>query len=406
MRNKLSMHALLSLACCLAAAFITASLLSAYYSREHFRELSRILNEITADSPEAEQAVASALKAYESGIINSDYENIIQKYGYGQEDFLKPAHKYVIPFAAVGFAVGGILFAAAIFGIRKKESGRIKKLTVYLENVNSGKGGILPESGGSAFLELEDEIYKTVTELNQTKDYALKAKNNYAENLYNIAHQIKTPITAASLSVQMMRKEAATGAVIPGSTHLENLEQIEKQLLRLTGLEESLLLLSRIDSGTLEMKTENVDVFTLLTLAADNLCELLSKACVSVNIPEGEAVSIRADINWTMEAVMNLIKNCMEHTPPGGIVSCSYEQNPLYTRIRIWDTGSGFAKEDIPHLFERFYRGRERRQEAQTKGTGIGLAISKAVIESQNGTISAENLTGGGACFEIRFYSH
>ena len=99
---------------------------------------------------------------------------------------------------------------------------------------------------------------------------------------------------------------------------------------------------------------------------------------------------------------MNLLKNCMEHTPSGGAVHCSYEQNPLYTQIRIRDTGAGFAAEDLPHLFERFYRGRD----AKDGGIGIGLALSKAIIERQNGTITARNLPEGGACFEIRFYCH
>ena len=99
---------------------------------------------------------------------------------------------------------------------------------------------------------------------------------------------------------------------------------------------------------------------------------------------------------------MNVLKDCMEHTPPGGTVHCAYEQNPLYTQIRIWDTGAGFAKEDISRLFERFYRGKEVKGD----GIGIGLALSRAIIESQNGTITARNLTDAGACFEIRFYSH
>ncbi len=111
---------------------------------------------------------------------------------------------------------------------------------------------------------------------------------------------------------------------------------------------------------------------------------------------------ICADMEWTMEAIMNILKDCMEHTPSGGTVHCSYEQNPLYTQIRIWDTGAGFAKEDIPHLFERFYRGRKMKGD----GIGIGLALSKAIIEEQNGTITARNLINAGACFEIRFYSH
>ena len=98
---------------------------------------------------------------------------------------------------------------------------------------------------------------------------------------------------------------------------------------------------------------------------------------------------------------MNLMKNCMEHNP-GGTVHCSYAQNPLYTEILIWDEGEGFAREDMPHLFERFYRG----QNAGEGGIGIGLSLSKEIIERQNGTIRAGNKPDGGAFFEIRFYSH
>ena len=110
---------------------------------------------------------------------------------------------------------------------------------------------------------------------------------------------------------------------------------------------------------------------------------------------------VTVDLDWTMEAVMNLMKNCMEHSP-GGTVHCSYAQNPLYTEILIWDDGEGFAKEDIPHLFERFYRGKNPCE----GGIGIGLALSKELIERQNGTIRAKNIPDGGALFEIRFYSH
>jgi len=112
-------------------------------------------------------------------------------------------------------------------------------------------------------------------------------------------------------------------------------------------------------------------------------------------------MSVIADLDWTMEAMMNLMKNCMEHNP-GGTVSCSYAKNPLYTEILIWDQGEGFAEEDIPHLFERFYRGKN----AGEGGIGIGLALSKEIIERQNGTIRAKNKPEGGALFEIHFYSH
>lgn len=180
------------------------------------------------------------------------------------------------------------------------------------------------------------------------------------------------------------------------------LAQIHKQLGRLTHLEEALLLLSRLDAGILPLKMEAVDVYTAVSLAADNLQEVFEAAGLSVDIPEMGEMKILADLDWTMEALMNLFKNCAEYTPPGGRIHCACSQNPLYTEIILWDEGKGFDKEDIPHLFERFYRGKN----ASGNGIGIGLSLAREIIERQNGTIRAVNLPGKGAAFEIRFYSH
>ncbi len=92
----------------------------------------------------------------------------------------------------------------------------------------------------------------------------------------------------------------------------------------------------------------------------------------------------------------------MEHSVYGGMIYCDYSSNPLYTEILIWDDGNGFEMEDIPHLFERFYRGKT----ATTNGIGIGLSLARSIFEIQNGTITARNLPEGGACFEIRVYRH
>lgn len=295
-------------------------------------------------------------------------------------------------FAAAGFLSGMLLFLCVFLIWRRREAERIKSLTEYLRRINAGKEENLFSVGEDELSRLQDEMYKTVTELYQTRDAALKAKNNFAENLANIAHQLKTPITAISLSVQMLKENPDHGYS----------EQIEGQLARLAHMEEALLLLSRIDAGTLSFEREAVDVYTLLVLAADNLQELLLEAEVSVVIPEAGEMWISADLDWTMEAVMNLFKNCMEHTPPGGSIYCAYEQNPLYTRIRIRDTGSGFDREELPHLFRRFYRGKGEKG----GGIGIGLPIAREIIERQNGVLAAENSPEGGACFEIRLYSH
>ena len=382
----------------LIASSVCAFLVSYHSCRSRFELLGAVCGEAARKDPETKKMIAAALKEYKDGkLYGMAEDNLLTALGYRISDFSGPLYGQIVFSAAAGFLMGVFVFAFTFLYRNKRETMRIRALADYLEQVNTGKAVLVPACGEDDFSALEDEIYKTVTSLCYTKEKAVQAKNDFAENLFNIAHQIKTPITALSLSVQMLKEDF--GSRHPEHHKERSLQQIEKQLLRLTHLEEALLVLSRIDAGTLLLQKDEVDVFTLLVLAADNLQELFAEADTSIDVPELGEVLITADLNWTMEAVMNLMKNCMEHSH-GGTIHCSYGQNPLYTEIFIWDEGEGFAKEDIPHLFERFYRGRN----AGGGGIGIGLALSKEMIERQNGTIRAANKPGGGALFEIHFY--
>ncbi len=385
----------------LISSAVTAMLISSRYSRLQFDLVNVICGEVLEQEPEMKHIVSAALKEYTGG--NADgvaMGDVLSVLGYDISDFSDSSVIYDIMFATTGFLAGIFLFAITYAFRNKTEAKRIEELSDYLEQVNMGKAVVLSASGEDLFSKLEDEIYKTVTFLYQTKDAAVQAKNDFAENLSNIAHQIKTPITAISLSLQTLSE-------MPMKKEYEKdrMEQIKKQLNRLIHLEESLLVLSRLDAGTLMFQKEDVDVFTLLVLAADNLQELFADSGTLIDIPESGEMAVTADLNWTMEAVINVMKNCMEHNA-GGTVHCSYGQNPLYTEILIWDEGDGFAKEDIPHLFKRFYRGKNADAGGNIRGSGIGigLALSKEIIEHQNGTIRAKNLPNGGACFEIRLY--
>ena len=385
----------------LISSAVTVMLISSRYSRLQFDLVNVICGEVLEQEPEMKHIVSAALKEYTGG--NADgvaMGDVLSVLGYDISDFSDSSVIYDIMFATTGFLAGIFLFAITYAFRNKTEAKRIEELSDYLEQVNMGKAVVLSVSGEDLFSRLEDEIYKTVTFLYQTKDAAVQAKNDFAENLSNIAHQIKTPITAISLSLQTLSE-------MPMKKEYEKdrMEQIKKQLNRLIHLEESLLVLSRLDAGTLMFQKEDVDVFTLLVLAADNLQELFADSGTFIDIPESGEMAVTADLNWTMEAVINVMKNCMEHNA-GGTVHCSYGQNPLYTEIFIWDEGDGFAKEDIPHLFKRFYRGKNADAGGNIRGSGIGigLALSKEIIEHQNGTIRAKNLPNGGACFEIRLY--
>lgn len=376
----------------LIASAVSVMFASYCSSQRQFQVLNGILSEAVRMEPETKYIISAALKNYTGGGLEAEAEeDILSAWGYRRTDFSGSLYRQNILSAAAGAAAGTLLFVSACLCRNKAEVARIQALAEYLEQVNTGRAVILSTCGEDDFSKLEDEVYKTVTALYHTRDSAVQAKQAFAENLSNIAHQIKTPITAISLSLQLMKEDSAGN----------HLKQAERQLLRLTHLEEALLVLARIDAGTLLLQKDEVDVFTLLVLAADNLGELFVSFAASVDIPEAGEVTVSADLDWTMEAVMNVMKNCMEHNR-GGTVHCSYGQNPLYTELLIWDDGEGFAKEDIPHLFERFYRGKNSGE----GGIGIGLALSREIVERQNGTISARNKPGGGALFEIRFYSH
>lgn len=392
-KNSLIMTGFVCAASLISCA-VCMLLVACHDSRRQAELLNAVCGAVLEYRPEAAAVISAALKYETCGHAGSvEEEDILEAFGYSQSDLMGPDDERYALFVTAGFLAGTGVFGIAFYSQNKTQVRRIRDLAEYLEQVNTGKAVILSASGSGEdeFSRLEDAIYKTVTYLYQTKDAAEQAKNSFAGNLFNIAHQIKTPITAMSLSVQMMRQD----------TGEKQLEQLEKQLLRLTHLQEALLVLARMDAGTLRMQKDEVDVYTLLILAADNLQGLFADTGMTIDIPQKGGMMIAADLEWTMEAVMNLMKNCMEHGN-GTTVRCSYAQNPFYTEIVIQDDGVGFYKEDLPHLFERFYRG----QNADSGGIGIGLALAREIVERQNGTIRARNMPDGGACFEIRFYSH
>lgn len=378
---------------CLVAVIVVSLFWLRGYRKASFEHISKFCEIIMEKNPQMELQVLSAIKEYQT-LTNQEIEGnvFLTKYGYRSDEFCKELGWSFLVLSFILLLVTACCFIISIRYIDRRNRIRIAELTNYLEQVNVGAYGTVVQTKEDEFSHLQDEMYKTVTELYQTREAAIKAKISFADNLANIAHQLKTPITAALLSLQLM-EEAGKGDYVG---------QIKKQLERLSSLEESLLTLSKIDSGTLRLENSSVDVYTALSLAADNLSDLIKKEGVTISIPDKGCIEIVGDLEWTMEAFINLIKNCMEHSSEGGTIHCDYFQNPLYVEILIWDEGEGFCSEDIPHLFERFYRGKR----VSGSGIGIGLSLAKSIFELQNGNISARNLLDGGACFEIRIYSH
>lgn len=393
-RKKQATVIILPMLLCLIGILFLNSMWRQEYRKASYLSLSTFSEIITRNNPEYEEAVLASLKEYQicarQGIGESRF---LESYGYAGESFWGGIERKASYCAALVTAFIMTAFLLSILYFCHDRKRRTAELTDYLEKVNTGTGGMLLQTREDAFSHLQDEIYKTVTNLYTTREKAVRAKESFADNLANIAHQLKTPLTAALLSLQLMEKNSPNRYAKP----------IGRQLKRLTRLEESLLTLSRIDSGTLKLEALPVDVYTVLNLAAENLSELLKKKDIHMDIPDKGCVEFCGDREWTMEALLNLVKNCIEHSPQGGAIHCDYSKNLLYVEIMIWDEGEGFDREDIPYLFKRFYRGKNKLEK---DGIGIGLALASSLLELQNGSLTARNLPSGGACFEIHIYCH
>ncbi len=380
---------------CLTGILGLTALYVREYRRSAFLHLSAFCGMAVEENPKMEEALLASVKKYYNSYGNLSQDGLfLEQYGYKSEalDAVLPAYAVVVCSVLSAVSACGLFYA--VWRPYRYSRARAESLTDYLGQINTGGGGTILPVQEDGFSHLQDEIYKTVTELYRTREQAVTEKLNYADNLANIAHQLKTPVTAAHLALQLMeetKNEEKTK---------EYAGRVRRQLERMNGLEEALLTLSKIDAGALHMECTEVDIYTVLNLAADNLYDLLSQKGVTVFIPEQGCATFRGDMEWTMEALMNLIKNCMEHSGEGGRVYCDYSVNPLYAQIRIWDDGTGFSEEDIPHLFERFYRGKD----ADGKGIGLGLPLARSIFDLQNGIIAARNLPQGGACFEIKIY--
>lgn len=376
----------------LASAILVAIVGAIYYADNQYRILSNLTQHLINKYPEDEHNIIKLIKdnidIYDS--IKAQGGEYLPKYGYEPQDFVNGYIIRMIPFLMVCIITVTGLLAVLIKRLRKRQQVRINHLTKCLVKLNMGKEVALLPNVEDAYSGLQNEIHKTVTMLYKSKEKAIIDKKNYADNLANIAHQMKTPLTSISLIVQMLNTELKE----------EYKESLLKQVERLTKLEEALLLLSRIDAGVLQLEQEEVDVYTMLQLTVEGLAELQASRNLNTLLEIQENVSYRGDMEWSIEAFTNLIKNCMEHAKKE--VTIDYSSNPIYTEIKVWDDGEGIANQDIAHIFERFYRGNR----AIAGGIGIGLSLSKSIISLQNGCIEVKNIPGKGACFITRFYCH
>ncbi len=297
------------------------------------------------------------------------------------------------PIAAVVTGAACLLLSALFLGFTRRRYRLLARLGDYLKRVNHGEYPLeLPDNDEGELSILKSEIYKVTVSLREQNERLKQDKLRLADALSDISHQFKTPLTSMSVMTDLL----ADGK-LDESRRAEFTAQLQAQLERLTWLTEALLKLSRLDAEAVSFKPRLVP-----------LLELINQACSPLLIPlelKEQTLVIEAegnlccDLNWTAEALSNILKNCMEHMPNGGAIRIKASANALFTEIRVSDDGPGIDKTDLPYIFDRFYRGKEAAKDS----VGIGLAMAKAILDTQGGSLEAGNVDGGGAEFILRF---
>ena len=225
-------------------------------------------------------------------------------------------------------------------------------------------------------------------------EYSQKEKEYLEVALSDISHQLKTPLTSI-----MVMNELLENKNLEESKRKECQQKSKQQLEKIQWLITSLLKISQIDSGTIKLKKENVDAKVLIDKTLEPLIIQIEAKSITLVKDIEEKLEIICDENWTVEALINVIKNAYEHTEKEGTIKITVQGNPIYNEIKIEDSGSGIKEEDINHIFERFYKGKSNKE-----SIGIGLNMSKTIIEKQNGTIEVQSTEGVGTCFTIKMF--
>lgn len=288
----------------------------------------------------------------------------------------------------------GIILIIIFTVVTKRRYKNLNDLNDYLSLVCKGIYDMNIDDNTEGELSiLKNNLYKVITLLQSQNEYLKNDKLYLADSIADISHQLKTPLTSMMVMCELLENEENP------DKRQEFVSVINNQLSKMKWLITNILKISKLDADATEFKRDEVSISKVLD---DSLKPFaLTAELKNIAIQNGANDFVfNGDESWTVEAVSNIVKNCLEHTNDGGKITISSESTNLYNKLTISDNGCGIAEEDLPHIFERFYHGKN-----SSKGSvGIGLALAKTVFEKENASVTVESEQGRGSVFEIRFY--
>lgn len=347
----------------------------------------------------SEKEIAEILNNKTEYTDNSEFLN---KYGiYPEKDWVsynnQGSYKYVVISAIICLAFG-IAFIVVFLLYLKMQKQQTMEIAKRIERINLGDYSLQIDRNSEDELSLLDnQIYRTAVKFREQAENSNKDKENLQKSLSDISHQLKTPLT----SIIVMVDNILDDDDMPLEIRREFLSDIKHNTSTVSFLVQSLLTLSKLDAEAIRFKYADVDVKNIIDECIKNTAVMAEICNVSVEALCDDTYKLNCDKKWLCEAVTNIIKNCIEHSQNGNI-KITADQNKLYTKISIKDNGSGITKEDLPHIFERFYKGKNSSDDS----VGIGLSLAKTIIEKQGGYISVSSELNKGSEFVIKFFNN
>lgn len=359
-----------------------------------------IVGELSQKYPDIDDE--DILKILNQDSLSEQGKQILYKYGIDINNVqaikgLEKQKNEMLIVSIISSVIFGILVLTVILIYENKQKQKIYNIITYIEEINKGNYNLkIEENTENELSNLSNELYKITIMLKEQAEKSNKDKQVLQTSLEDISHQLKTPLTSISIMLDNIRENPQ----MDESTRQEFVHEISRQIEWINWLVISLLKLSKLESGTVTFKTEKINVKKLIDNITKNLAIPLDikqqKIIVSENTKD---IYFIGDYNWQLEALTNIVKNCIEHSTENKNIYISYEQNNFYTKILVRDEGSGIEDKDIRHIFERFYKGKN----SSNNSVGIGLALAKSIIEKDNGYIICTSKVGKGTTFEIKY---
>lgn len=368
------------------------------YTNNFNNKIDQIVTKIATEYPDIQKSdVIEILNSKEN--TNG---NILKEYGIDlkKESIVMENDKYSNMFIILNVGILillGLSLLIVFLKYNKSKDKKLKEITQYIEEINRKNYKLnIDDNTEDELSILKNEVYKTTIMLKEQAENSLNDKVNLKNSLSDISHQLKTPLT----SITIMLDNIIDNPNMENQTRNEFIKDIKREITNINFLVQALLKLSKFDTNTIKFTNKEEKVIDILNTAIQNVSVLCDLKDIEIVVTGDIENTINCDIRWQVEAISNILKNSVEYSKDSSKIQIVCNKNKVYSEIRIIDNGKGIDKEDIKHIFERFYKGKSSSRDS----VGIGLALAKTIIEQNNGTISVESEIGKGTIFIIKYF--